>query len=342
MDAKTRLRLVLALILLVLAVGTFGYKLVGLKEGQNWPFVDCVYMTVITLTTVGYREAVPIEHSTVGKLFTIMILLVGFGAIGYGLSNVTAFLVEGELHNIVWRKKMQKRADARHDHFIICGAGSTGIHVVEELVRTARPLVVIERNEDVAKQVEGLGAPCVICGDATEDHVLLQAGVERAAGLVAALPEDKDNLLLTLSARQINSRLRIISRATNLEMRAKLIRAGADSVVSPNQIGGLRMVSELVRPHVVSFLDEMLRDRRSAFRMEQVIVSEKADFAGKTLAESNITGRTGLLVVALRPPGDAPFIYNPRGAEQVAPGSTIVVIGDVEAVGRLRAIAEIR
>jgi voltage-gated potassium channel len=200
-------------------------------------------------------------------------------------------------------------------------------------------VVVIEKDEKVAKQAEALGANCLICGDATEDHVLLQAGVERAQGLVASLPEDKDNLVLTLSARQLNPNLRIIARATELEMKPKLMRAGANSVVSPNQIGGMRMASELVRPEVVDFLEEMLRDRRANYRMEQVTVSEKADFAGKTLAGSNITGRTGLLVVALKRPGEQGFIYNPVGSESVPTGSTLVVIGSVEAMQRLRQIA---
>ena len=339
MNVERRLRLILLLVVIVCLGGTIGYKLVGFYEGQNWPLMDCLYMTIITITTVGYGEIVPVGHCVVGQIFTMVLLMVGVGIILYGASTVTALLVEGELTSIVWRKKMEKKADGIHDHTIVCGAGSTGIHVVEELVRTARAVVVVEKDEQVAKQAEALGANCVICGDATEDHVLLQAGVERAHGLVASLPEDKDNLVLTLSARQLNPNLRIVARATSLEMKPKLIRAGANIVVSPNQIGGMRMASELVRPEVVSFFDQMLRDHRGSYRMEQVAVTEKADFAGKKLSESNIFSRTGLLVVALKRPGEDGFIYNPVGSESVPSGSTLVVIGDVDAMQRLRHVA---
>ena len=339
MAPERRLRVILALVAGICLAGAVGYKLVGWYEGQDWPFMDCLYMSVISLTTVGYRESVPIEHSTVGQLFTMGFLLVGVGVILYGASTVTALLVEGELTTIVWRKKMERKAANARNHTIVCGAGSTGIHTVEELVRTNRTVVVVEKDEQIAKEAERIGADCVICGDATEDHVLLQAGIEYASGLVAALPEDKDNLVLTLSARQINPNLRIIARATSLEMKPKFIRAGANIVVSPNQIGGMRMASELVRPQVVSFFDQMLRDHRGNYRMEQVTVTDGADFAGKKLSESNIASRTGLLIVALKRPGEEGFIYNPVGNESVPSGSTLVVIGSVDAMQRLRQIA---
>ena len=340
MSVERRLRVILLLVVAVCILGTVGYKVLGLIAGhRESTWMNCLYMTVTTLTTVGYREAVPVD-SPLEKSFTIGFLLVGVGILLYGASTVTALLVEGELTTIFWRKKMEKKAANAQDHTIVCGAGSTGIHTVEELVRTSRTVVVIEKDEQIAKEAERIGADCVICGDATEDHVLVQAGIERAYGLVAALPEDKDNLVLTLSARQINPNLRIIARATSLEMKPKLIRAGADVVVSPNEIGGMRMASELVRPQVVSFFDQMLRDHRGNYRMEQVTVTEKADFAGKKLAESKITSRTGLLIVALKRPGEEGFIYNPGGSELVPTGSTLVVIGDVDAMQLLRQIAE--
>jgi voltage-gated potassium channel len=339
MNVERRLRLILLLVAIVCLGGTIGYKLVGFYEGQDWPLMDCLYMTIITITTVGYGEIVPVGHCVVGQIFTMVLLMVGVGIILYGASTATALLVEGELTNVLWRKKMEKKANGIQNHTIVCGAGSTGIHVIEELVRTARTVVVIEQDEQVAREAEKLGASCVICGDATEDHVLLQAGIERAQGLVASLPEDKDNLVLTLSARQLNPNLRIIARASSLEMKPKLVRAGANIVVSPNQIGGMRMASELVRPEVVSFFDQMLRDNRGNYRMEQVTVRENADFAGKKLSESNIFSRTGLLIVALKRPGEESFIYNPVGTESVPAGSTLVVIGDVDAMHRLRQIA---
>jgi len=339
MNVERRLRLILLLVVIVCLGGTIGYKLVGFYEGQDWPLMDCLYMTIITITTVGYGEIVPVGHCVVGQIFTMVLLMVGVGIILYGASTATALLVEGELTNVLWRKKMEKKANGIQNHTIVCGAGSTGIHVIEELVRTARTVVVIEQDEQVAREAEKLGASCVICGDATEDHVLLQAGIERAQGLVASLPEDKDNLVLTLSARQLNPNLRIIARASSLEMKPKLVRAGANIVVSPNQIGGMRMASELVRPEVVSFFDQMLRDNRGNYRMEQVTVRENADFAGKKLSESNIFSRTGLLIVALKRPGEESFIYNPVGTESVPAGSTLVVIGDVDAMHRLRQIA---
>jgi voltage-gated potassium channel len=264
-------------------------------------------------------------------------VVVGFCAGGFALSTLTALIVEGDLGRLRRKKKMRKLIDGLSGHTVVCGAGSTGRHVIEELVATGTKFVAVDIDEErllgIVKQHPGVTVPYVI-GDATADFVLREAGVERAHGLVAALREDKDNLFVVITARAMNPHARIVARSGDLRVFEVMRKAGANAVVSPNFIGGMRIASELLRPNVVEFLDEMIRDRDLNLRIEEVQIPPGSAFAGKTLRESRIRDVTDALVLALRDHGK--FQYNPGPDTVLTAGTTMVLLGRSASVAKLR------
>jgi len=310
----------------------------GRLEGQEWDFIDCVYFTVISLTTVGYGETLPnFESHVATRLYTMVVLVVGYTVMVWAASSLIAQIVEGRLGEALARRKMMQQIEQMTGHYIICGMGDTGVHVFEELYRTRRDCVLIDMDTDrIAAAVKEHNAPFV-AGDCESEDTLHDAGIDRAAGFVACLPEDKDNVYLVLTARQLNPKLRIVARAVNTESIEKLRRAGADVVVSPNMIGGMRIASEMVRPTVTSFLDLMLRARDGVIRIEEVLIPENSPVDGKSIRNVNIRARTGLLILALTDPhDDGEFIYNPDSERLLHPGMTLVVLGNVDDVVKLR------
>ncbi|MCU0676923.1 MAG: potassium channel protein [Myxococcota bacterium] len=327
------------ILLCVLAAGTAGYHEVG--EGR-WSVFDCLYMTVITLSTVGFGETLPGMNDMVeARLITMALIVVGSGTLLYFISGLTALLVEGDLQGMLRTRRMQKRIEGMEGHIVVCGAGTTGEHVLRELVDVKVPFVVIERSRgriDVLE--EDLASPIpFVEGDATDDHTLVAAGVERAKGVIAALSDDKDNLFVTISARHLNKGARIVAKAVESSTVPKLRRAGADAVVSTNQIGGLRLVSEMVRPTAVEFLDRMLRQGHK-LRIEDTVISADSRVVGLTLAEANLR-KSGALVIAIRQP-DGEYHYNPEGREKLVAGASLVVMAHPEDMVRLRALLEPR
>jgi voltage-gated potassium channel len=315
----------------VLTFGTVGYMVLTGK-----PLWKCFYMTAITITTVGYEDVLDVKKSPGAEVFTIVLLFLGLGVLLYTVSAATAFVVEGDLTAVLRRRKMEKRIQGMSGHYIVCGAGETGMHAVNELLATGRSVVIVEADpQRIARLEQNLPDVPHLHADASEDDVLVAAGIARAAGLVSALAEDKDNLFVALTARRLAPNLRIVARAVEERTVPKLRTAGADAVVSPNQIGGLRMASELVRPGTVSFLDTMLRGPGAAVRFEDVTVGEKSDLAGKSLAEANLTGEAEVLVVAVRAPGEARFRYGPPAGTKLVPGMTLVLLGRSEDVLRI-------
>lgn len=317
--------------------GALGYYLLG--QGR-WPFRDCLYMTAISLSTVGYGEVIDIGAVPGARLYTIVLILLGMGVIVYFASLVVAFIVEGELKQYFGRKKMIKEIQKLQNHVIICGAGSTGSSVIQEMLATRTPFVVVDESEERIKKVmtdDHTEALLYVVGDVAADQVLLEAGIRQARGLVATLPEDKDNLFLVLSARQLNPGLRIVSRGIEGGIAEKLMRAGADAVVSPNHIGGMRMASEMIRPRVVEFLDVMLRDKKRTLRVEEVAVYAGSQLAGQTLQQADIRSRADVLVVAAKSP-QAAYTHNPRPDYVLEPGTVLIVIGVVAEMEKLRKI----
>ncbi|MFZ2490430.1 MAG: potassium channel family protein [Thermoanaerobaculia bacterium] len=322
--------LVIATLLMfnIFVVGVTGYLVIG---SPHHGFIDALYMTVITLTTVGYGEVIDLSGHPAGRLFTIALLFSGVGTFLYFFSSLTGFIVEGNLERIFWRRRMEKSIEGLQDHYIVCGAGHTGEHIVRELHATGRPFVLIERLDARVKELHeqlGVSFPAIV-GDSTHDDVLLAAGIERAAGLFASISNDKDNLIITISARLVSPTLRIVSRCTDEGLERKIRRAGADVVVSPTAIGGLRMTSEMVRPTVVSFLDVMLRDTES-LRVEESTVAAASSLDGMTAGEFRKRAPERALLVAVRS-AEGEWLYNPPDDAKLLGSSTLVYIGNRDA-----------
>ena len=335
-----RLAMGLAMLCIVVAGGGIGYYLIG--RGA-WAFRDCIYMTVITVTTVGYGEILPdMDRVAYARAFTVVLLVFGTGSIVYFASTVTAFIIEGDLRHMLFASRLKKRMKRMKDHVVVCGAGSTGRNVIEELLTTGVPVVAIDVRESELREIAEKFPRAefsYIVGDATDDDVMAQTGLERARGLVAALSSDKDNLYLTVSGRQTNPGARIVARCAELSHVEKIRRSGADAVVSPNFIGGMRLVSELLRPAVVRFLDDMLRDRRAAYRIEEIQLGAGATGLGATLREARVRERFGMTVLAVRASDNQSWVYNPDANEKLGPGMTLVVLGSAEQVAELRRVA---
>jgi len=330
---RHRLAPALAALAATLLVGVVGYWLLG---GGRWSLLDCAYMTVTTVSTVGYGEILPVSETPLGRPFTMLLVLGGLVSMWWFLATVTALLVEGEVRGLRWRRRMGAQVKKMHDHIIVCGAGSTGIHSVRELSAVGVPFVVVDRDGEVLRQVSSAFGGAAVQGDATHDEVLEAAGIARARGVISALTEDKDNLFVTITARALNPHLRIVAKAIDVRAEGKLKRAGADSVVSPNVMGGLRMVSEMVRPEVTSFLDVMLRNKEQTLRLEEVLVPARSRWSGRPVAEIDIASK-GLLLLAVRDPAaeGGRFTYNPPGDTVVSGGSVLIVLGEPDKVRTL-------
>lgn len=330
---RFQLRLVRALMLIVAVVGggTLGYMLI-----EGWNALDALYMTVITMTTVGYGETQPLSEN--GRLFTLGLIVTSFGLAGYAVSTLAAFIVEGELAHMIRERRMDQRIAKLENHIVLCGAGRTGIHIADEFHRTQTPFVLVERDRAVLSEaLEMIGPVPYVQGDATHDETLELAGIVRARGLVAALGEDKDNVFLVLSARAMNPGLRIVARVIDESNTGKLKKAGADEIVSPNAIGGLRMASVMLRPTVVSFLDEMLRVPDQTLRVEEVHSESIPRAIGETLGKLNIARRTGMLVMAIKPAAGG-YHFNPGADTVLHAGDVLIVVGTPEQLHKLHAL----
>lgn len=337
--AVRRLFLALGAIGTIALVGASGLYILG---AGRWSFGDCVYMTVITLSTVGFGELSQMHEVPGARVLTILLIVSGVGALAYVQGNLTALLVEGVFGQAYRRNRMRKAIAGLHGHVVVAGAGSTGKHVIEELVATHTPFVVIDRDLALLERLSTdltKGRMLYVHGDATDDQTLLDAGLERARGLVAALTHDKDNLFVTLTARSLNPTARIVSKIVEEQAAAKMVKAGASAVVNPTMIGGRRMASELIRPEVNEFLDQMLRDKDKNLRIEEVVVPEASPYCGHELKEAPIRRDTHLLVVAVRD-RERNFIYNPDPDYQLTGGTTLIVMGEAESVVKLRRMLE--
>jgi len=329
-----------ALVVVVLG-GAAGYYFIG--DGR-WELRDCIYMTVITVTTVGYGETLDgMAEVPYARPFTVVLLLFGTGSIVFFASMVTAFVVEGDLRNALFASRLKKRMKRMKDHIVVCGAGSTGRNVIEELLKINVPVVAIDINDNELREIAEKYPKAeysYLVGDATDDDVIAQVNLPAARGVVAALSSDKDNLYVTVAARQTVPGIRIVARCAELSHIEKLRRVGADAVVSPNFIGGMRLVSEMMRPAVVRFLDEMLRDTRAAYRIEEILLGPGASEIGATLRDARIRERFGMTVLAISKPDNVSWTYNPDASEKIAPGMTLVVLGSAAQVVELRKICQ--
>ena len=255
--------------LVIELIGTAGYRI--LSEGQA-SYLDCLYMTWITVVTVGYGEVIDLSHNPAGRIFTMVIGTAGIANIWYSMSKLTVFIVESRFDEVLRRRKIQDRIDHMNAHYILCGIGRVGSNVAHELAVTQRPLVAIDESaEAIALFRERHPNMTVLHGDASDDDLLIKAGIERATGLFAITGDDGKNLLITLSAKQLNPKARVVARCHEVRNIDKLKRVGADAIVSPDFTGGMRIASSMVRPAVVSFLDQMLRTDEK-LRVEEIVL----------------------------------------------------------------------
>jgi voltage-gated potassium channel len=325
-----RLRIGLALLTSVLVFGTIGYTVVGLG-----PF-DALYQTAITVTTVGYGEVGPAEEIDDSyRAFTLLLVLLGATSAVYTASVLLETLVEGSLNDGFRRLRMLHQVDRMRGHIIVAGWGRVG-HAIAHYARRAGAKVVVV---DLAP-VEAPGDPPMVIGDANDDDTLLAAGIERASALIAALSSDTDNLSLTLTARSLRADLFIVARAADQRNERKFVRAGADRVVNPYEIGGSRMGAMAVQPHVAEFLDDVLDDEVHDVDIQEVVVGTGSPAAGARLGDV-AGGQEGALVVAVRDVGGG-YSLNPRAETVLRPGDVLIALGSRAQIERLAATAEHR
>jgi voltage-gated potassium channel len=324
-----RVGLITVLSVTILAAGTVGYRCVS-DGTASW--LDSLYMTVITVLTIGYGEVVDLSANPAGRVFTMVIAFCGIAVVGYALSTVTAFAVGGELRG-EWRKwKMQKTIESLTGHYILCGWGAVAWHIADELQTTGRSCVVVAAREGLHGGADPAATHLFIEGDPCDENILRQAGIERAAGLFAAIENDPVNIVICMTARQLNAGLRIVALAADPKNDTKFRKAGADAVVNAVRIGGLRMASEMVRPTAVSFLDIMLRDRSTGLRIEEASVGKGA--AGRRIGDLPWREWTELLLVAVRV-GDE-WKFNPPADWVLQEGQRLIVMGTPESRDRLQ------
>ena len=315
------------MLLMILCIGTSGYMLI-----ENGSFLDSLYMSVITITTVGYGEIIPL--SPVGRYFTICLILVGVGFVLYLVGEVTESMVEGGLRKIMGRNNMEKRVSALKNHYIVCGFGRIGKVICKNFKENKLSFVIVESDPQEVQKIDELGYLALL-GSASSDEMLLKAGIKQAKGLIAVVSSDAENVYIILSARGLNATLFILARSSGAEgSETKLLRAGADKVISPYFIGACRMAQLVVRPTVVDFLDLTVHGGELGLRLEELRVSEHSALAGKRLMDSGLRKEYDLIVVAIkREQGEMQF--NPKPQTLILSGDILVVLGEHEHITAL-------
>lgn len=316
-------------LLITLIVGT-----VGLVLTEDISIGKAIYFTIETITTVGYGD-VDI-YSDAGHVFLVFLMIGGVGVMVNITGLITAFLVEGQMSGAYGRRKMNKKIEQLHGHIILCGAGRVGKHVLNSLLKEGAKCVVIEQQDNLANALieEGL---LVIHSDATQDETLKKAGIDRAKGLITALPEDSLNVFVTLTAKGLNPNIQVVSRMDKSESERKLLRAGADKVISPATIGGLRMAMSILKPNSVDYIETVIHDRNIEMEMEELRVDQGSCLVGKTLAESGIKQQTGAMVLAIL--RNDQVISNPDAEELISQGDLLIVFGIRDQLHRLEEVA---
>jgi voltage-gated potassium channel len=322
-----RLFTAFSVLLAVFGVGVIGYVVL-----EHWPIFDSVYMTAITMGGVGYREIHPLHVA--GQLWTMLVIFGGVGAFGFAIITVTDFMVEGHFAGLLEGRGMRRHIDALNGHQIVAGLGRVGLVVAEELERHGREFVVIDVDDEALARARARGWAAVK-GDATEENTLKEAGVERAAGLIAALDSDAENVFVTLTARGLAPNAVIVARATSPSAESKLLRSGADRVITPTEIGGRRMAAMVTRPDVVDYLDVVGGGTGLDLKLEQIALSEGDPYVGVTIGGAHIRSATGAYVLAVRH-GDGTVDRNPDPALVMSAGDVLVILGSEE---QLRAVA---
>jgi len=327
-QVSKKLLFISILFISIVLFGTSGYMFI-----ENIRFIDALYMTVITLATVGFKEVKELDE--IGKIFTIFLILSGFGVFTYTLTVGAKIIIEGEIKEVFKKRKMRKKIESLSGHYIICGYGRMGGIITKELKVNSIPVVIIEKNEGNISEDEEL---LYIIGDATHDHILKSAGIEKAKGLITVLPTDAENLYVVLSARELNQNLFIVARAVEKEAEAKLKRAGANRVVSPYFIGGLRIAHTVLRPTVVDFLEFATRSEYAEIQIEEIEVVPQSKLVGKTIAQSGIGRDIGVIIIGIKR-ADGRMKFNPTSQTLIKEGDTLIVVGQTDKLSHLEELA---
>jgi len=317
----------LLIIVAIICIGTVGYKLIG---GEKTTLLDALYMTAITITTVGYEDFIGAGASTAGKVFTTVYLFLSVGTIFYLFTALASYMVEGEVRKVFRRRSMERRIDKMRNHYIVCGIGMVGLYIVHELYETKRPQIAIDSEPaqfDLLK-TRNIDVP-VLLGDATENELLEKAMVREARGLFATTNSDNDNIVIALTAKQLNPALRVVCRCNDTKNIDKIKRAGADTVVALNYIGGLRMAAEMTRPHATDFLESMLRDKEKALRVEEVVVPAGSKYVGRDIEALELPNMGNILLLAVRKDGGE-WVYNPPASLTLEKDMHLIVLATPE------------
>ena len=330
---RSKLNTAVVLLILVLIIGVFGFKIIS-----DFSWLDAVYMTVITVTTVGFGEVQPLDQES--KLFTIILILTSVIIVGYALKIITEYIISKNDINELKQKKMQKKIDALSDHVIICGYGRNGKQAANKLATHHRDFVVIEKDEQVTQKHKDTPT-LFILGNANEDEVLVRAGINRACCLISALPNDSENVFVVLSARQMNPDIRIISRASQETTYSKLKLAGANNVILPDRIGGDHMASLVVVPDLLEFVDNLSIIGNQSINIEEVAVEQLYDTSKqKTILELDLRKKTGCNVIGYKDE-NGNYHINPEAGQKLVPGSKVIVLGRPEQIQTLNSMYNI-
>ena len=320
----------IVLLIAVFALGTIGYRAI-----EAWTWLDSLYMTSITLTTVGFGEVRPLSDA--GRIFTVFLIFLGVGSVAYGFSILTQYVLTADLGPRLRRRRLRRMIRNLQDHVIVCGYGRVGRSALNMLRESSDSVVVIDQDEALVSEVREQGIAAV-WGDATRDDTLREAGIERAGGLIASAGNDADNLFIVLSARTLNPKLHIVARTVNPENEAKMQRAGADRVVSPYQIGGRQMANILSRPNVTEFLDFVTLDSGLELWLEELRIGPDSPLAGQTVVEANLRRKTGATLVALLRSSSGATL-TPDESTRLEAGDELIVLGTRDQLARLEDFA---
>lgn len=330
---KLYIRVLLPLFLLIgiTITGTVGYQLIC-----GYSFVDAFYMTIITVATVGFEEVHPLD--VYGRIFTAFLVMISFGIFAYAVTAVTRFVFDGEFNQLFKERKLNASIEKLSNHIIICGYGRNGRQAAQVLKKHKQRFVVIEKNAELTSSMQHQYSDLVINADATLDEVLLKAGVLRAKSLITTLPADADNLFIVLTARNLNDKLTIISRASEDNSDTKLKIAGANNVIMPDKVGGAHMASLVMKPDVVEFIDYIVGQGGDSVNMEEITFENIPDsLRHKTLKDLEIRNKSGANVIGFKT-ATGEYIINPSADTKIIPDAKIFVLGSAEQIGRLKEI----
>ncbi|MCU4817616.1 potassium channel protein [Bacillus cereus] len=317
MNPRKQLWIAVICMTFVVILGTIGFMTI-----EEISLFQAFWMTMITVLTVGYGDAVPVTQA--GKVFALLIIPVGVGIVTYAIGVVAAMIIEGNLFHAVRRKKMDKQIAQLKNHIIVCGCGRVGLQVVHELQEKKIPFVVVDKDESVLEK----GKLLYIHGDATEDQVLHHAGISKAAGLVAIVANDAENVFITLTARGLNDAIKIVARSEKPETEEKLRRAGANKVINPSSMAGIHIAKGIANPLTVHYIDTVLYGIEQSFVIEEILVGKDSILVGKSLLESDVRNQFDVTILAILRNGD--IIHNPTGQEKLQEHDMIIVFGLVE------------